>query len=444
MPDICKCKGKIKWKRNSYGLSFEITLDEYGDFKINFEPIPIKKKTKWLLELIGTKGIFVEHFSIIGKDNHGYTISTDMAYDSGHQIQMEANGDYILLQATASELRLNNPKVSKKRKLNCKLEYLTVGQLGFGLVQAETDVGIVKAGGPSELTDYDKVNGCVIIKNDSVIKRNLESWCEEADEMAASVLDVLSLAQGRLIRWSIRRLFIEEELVSTVYSGPKRTSPPIEPLFSHLHLQPILDLAVNNYTDKLRKKTGIDVAIKWLLMHPYYLEAKFLAGMTALEHLIDVYSSHLSEGGVFPKRIFRKNVRPVLVDCINQISDSLKSHPSTAGVDLKEIEEGLNEIENKLGNLNLKSLKSNLKQMLKDYKVPLQELNETEIYSLIKVRNDIVHKGLFSQKTINSKSFYSHYSLLRELLKRILLTLLKYKGQYQSFLNGSEWKKFPP
>src|SRR5262245_19025603 len=79
----------------------------------------------------------------------------------------------------------------------------------------------------------------------------------------SDVLDVLSLAQGRLIRWSIRQVFAGDAFVSGVCRGRKDTTPPFEPLFSHLHLQPVLDLAITKYTAALRDRTGLDVAIEW-------------------------------------------------------------------------------------------------------------------------------------------------------------------------------------
>ena len=54
-----------------------------------------------------------------------------------------------------------------------------------------------------------------------------------------------------------------------------------------------------------------------------------------------------------------------------------------------------------------------------------------------------VHRGLYISAQ-NEKSINDHLAVLRELLKRIFLTLLKYNGEYQSFLNGPAWINFTP
>ncbi len=218
------CKGTIKWKEDHYDLDFQIIIGEYGDFLINFEPIILNKKTKWLLYLFSTKGQFVEHFSIFGKDNLGYKISTDSAYIAKHGIQTGANGDFLIIEATALQLSLESSKDYTNEEFNSKLKYLTVGQLGFELIQVESDVGMVGIRGASELDDYGRISGFVIIENDATKKVELETWCTKCDEIAVSVLDILSLSQGRLIRWSIRRHYINNELVSIILSGPKKTS----------------------------------------------------------------------------------------------------------------------------------------------------------------------------------------------------------------------------
>jgi hypothetical protein len=95
---------------------------------------------------------------------------------------------------------------------------------------------------------------------------------------------------------------------------------------------------------------------------------------------------------------------------------------------------------NKIGEINRYPFKENLWEFLKEYKVPLEGIKQ-DIEPAVNARHQIVHRGLYNS---GDQSIRDHLAVLRELLSRIFLALLKYDGEYQSFLNGPEWKKFPP
>lgn len=59
----------------------------------------------------------------------------------------------------------------------------------------------------------------------------------------------------------------------------------------------------------------------------------------------------------------------------------------------------------------------------------------------IDARNKIIHTG---RHDIPHEELTMHVAALRELLKRIVLTLLNYQGTYISFLDGQETVTFPP
>ena len=78
--------------------------------------------------------------------------------------------------------------------------------------------------------------------------------------------------------------------------------------------------------------------------------------------------------------------------------------------------------------------------MLSAYGVPIAGL-EDRIKAFIKARQDIIHTG---EHDVEFKDFYIHVAVIREVLKRIILALLSYTGNYESFLNGQETVRFPP
>jgi len=74
--------------------------------------------------------------------------------------------------------------------------------------------------------------------------------------------------------------------------------------------------------------------------------------------------------------------------------------------------------------------------------LPLANIDLRQIKHAIDARNLVVHRGLFRSE--KERRLHEYVVLLRELLKRIFLTLLGYKGQYFSLLNGPQWLRFPP
>jgi len=213
------------------------------------------------------------------------------------------------------------------------------------------------------------------------------------------------------------------------------SSEPRFPLFSYKNLTPIVSLAVERYTEELCENSGIDVAIEWFLMHPRYTEAEFLTGMTALEHLIHVFVKKNPEGGIFTGDIFKEVVRPRLKAALDEVFQSLQNTVPKE----EEVQEVLSQ---RLGMLNQRSLQTNLRTLLTHCAVPVLGI-EKEIPSLIKLRNEIVHRGHKAESGLPQPLSY-YTAVLRELLTRIFLSLLQYRDEYQSYLNGPEWKKFPP
>lgn len=256
---------------------------------------------------------------------------------------------------------------------------------------------------------------------------------EDLDRNVRLILDVLSLAEGRFMDWSIRRIIIGDKICSARLCGPRGTTEPQFPVFSYLNLGPILKIALEKYTRQLCHETGIDLAIEWFLMHPRYSELRFITGMTALEHMIHVFSERNPLGSLLPKATFKQSVRPHVESALRIAMAALPN----GGNLTQEVEIMLN----KLGDLNRWPLQENLKKMLQCYDVPFRDL-AGEIPKLIKLRNDIVHIG--HQPTLPGSSGLNYSNaVLRELLTRIFLTLLGYEGQYQSFLSGPAWVSFP-
>jgi hypothetical protein len=315
--------------------------------------------------------------------------------------------------------------------LHQQLLYVTVGMRGFARQKADTPTGRVFLAAPSSATDAAQLAGFIGVEAENRDQALLD-WLADCDSLAESILDLVSLGQGRLIRWSIRELNSGNRRVLIDFYGPQDTSPEWDGIFHHLNLQPVLDLALSSYTAELRERTGLRVALQWFVTHGRYLENQILIAMTALEHLVSVFVSREGASPIISTDAFS--------EILGEIEATLQTRIARVTNPVERIP--LQQLLLKASRLNESPLRSNLGRMLAAYGVPLTGIEE-HIPKAIAARNDVVHRGLYLASE-NRRDLYIHVAVLRELLKRIFLTLLGYRGEYHSQLNGPEWMKFPP
>jgi hypothetical protein len=431
------CKGEISYRGLSLGIEFHLSCARDGRISILPQRVPLSNESKFLLDLEGSQSRLVEEFTIAGYHEEGVRIESEHAYLSRCTVPSDKYGAYFDLEISANRLNLSwEEREAGGPPAALRVEYFVPGLRCFGLASAEASFGRVSVAGSTNLTNYSELSGVVAVDVSCSETSPAAQQLEAIDAGVRRLLQVLSLADGRFMQWSIRRLLSGGQLRSALFHGPMPSLEPRFPLFSYLNLDPIVSLAVERCTEELCENSGIDVAIEWFLMHPPYTEAELLTGMTALEHLIHVFVNRNPQGGIFSSNTFKRVVRPRLKAALDEVFQTLPqdtvSHP----------EEAQEVMSQRLGGLNQRTLQTNLQTLLTHYVVPVLEIKE-EIPSLIKLRNEIVHRGHGAENTLpRSLSYYT--AVLRELLSRVFLSLLQYKGEYQSYLKGPQWKQFPP
>ena len=340
------------------------------------------------------------------------------------------------------QLQINSAKPLTYDKTRVILvRYRLLGFECFGRLVGKTDFGSVEVAGSTKIENYDEVTGVLTIKVQPDRSFDLTTWLAICDISVRSILDILSLANDSYIAWTCRDLFYDESWMSSFLIGSRRSGRPSQPLFTYLNLQPILNLALTNYSEDLKQKTGLDVAIEWFLIKSTYDEVKLLTVMTALEHLVYVYAEQKERGTIFKNDIFKNIVTPQVKAALDQSLELLLENKEDANK-RKSYPDKVKSAKNKITEINRYPFKENLWEFLKKHKVPLDGI-EQDIEPAVNARHQIVHRGMYISGG-STQSVNDHLAVLRELLNRIFLTLLKYNGEYQSFLNGPEWKEFSP
>jgi hypothetical protein len=421
-------EGQLRSDEGTSDLRWAVTIGRQGGIALLFEPIDLTAETAWLLKAAFPEGRVLRRFSVTGLTQNGIRVESEYVYIVANKTESDASGTRLILTGDASRLRIAYQALPQSSE-NVLVTYLTVGLRAFGGPSVETSFGKLTLVGPTEIKDPDHLNGRVHIQSNQQVP--LTEWLTGCDRLMARVLDMLSFAEGGLIRWSVRQIETKEAIVVIDCEGPKGTGPAWDGAFHYLQLQPVLDLAVNRYTEELRDQTGLAVALEWFVHHPRYSELQLIAATTALEHLVSVFEQKKGSPKILKPELFEKLLGTVRPAWRKTLEEFKLPHDLAARMDTK------------LETLNEGNFRDKLKAMLDAYTLPLADLGMTRINDAVAARNRVIHVGLYRNKEDES-NLQQHVAVLRELLKRICLTLLQYDGQYFSLLNGPHWTHFPP
>jgi hypothetical protein len=424
--ELNECRGTLRRDGHEIEVTFSISVSDDGEIAITFQRMLLTAETLWLNSINASNALLFDKLELRGVAPDGELLESTSIFIlrlNNHSTPTEAS---FAPTASAAALTVRYPIFSSLYSpATTSLEYLTVGLRAYGRSCATSPVGEVSVAASTD-ADFTKITGCIFVKQSGTEEGDLPAWFDRSDEFVRALLEFLSLADGRFIDWSARRFLKEGHLASITFYGTRVSNSPVEPLFSFLNMQPTVDLAVSTYISKVRDQTGLGIAIEWFVMHPRYTEAQYLAAMTALEHLIHVFVENLN-GTILPKREFN-----LISKKVKEVLDSSLPTKTSEKMQLK------------LPELNRRTLRDSLDLLMNHYRVPLTGISQEQISAAISVRNKIVHRGRFQPAAPGDPSLLHNLSTLRELLKRIFLSMLNYEGKYYSYLGSHKWADFPP
>lgn len=299
-------------------------------------------------------------------------------------------------------------------------EYFVPGARGFSVNEVESPYGRLVYQASAVLDDPGDVSGVIRLEP------RAEVSCEEIELFVDRVLEILSLALGTKLRWAVRKKFVDDSL-RTLRIRPLAKPPEAGfPVFSHLFLDPVMELAVE-YSEEVRVDFGLGVAINWLLIRPTYREAEFLMGMTALEHIVSRGGDRITSVRI-SKEHFTSAVKPALQAALGEVED--------LHADDRHF------FQNRVAGLNFAPFSDRLARLLAADGVPLVGVEHAPRL-LSRTRNRIVHKGTAVSKPGEDSNLIQALELLRELVVRIILNRLGFRGKYYSRLERVEFTDFP-
>lgn len=428
------CSGTLETADLTVSITFELVCSQEGDVSLRIDDVPLTAVTLRLHDVFNDASSETPRaLRLAASDSTGRLVTSDTVYLTTCGTRTNDAGRWVTLDAVAVGLVVTASGFDPEAlAAGVRAAYYAIGLRGFGTHEVDTRAGRLGLLAKHTVENYNEISGRFDIQAFQSAASSIRQWVEVADEVALDILDLVSFAEGRLIRWSVRHLIIDTSVVAMEFRGPSRTGPPRRGFYHWLDIQPVLELAAQNYTPELKSSTGIDVALEWSLMNPRYLELDFVACVTALEHLSDIYEKKHKKAAPPGRAYFDSTIEPALTVALQQLLAAASDREAVGA-----IQKALG----KIRDLTRATLQDSIERMLSGYGVPFVGLDGV-LPELIKLRNSIVHEGV-ARKRFQPK-LQQHVNAIRELLTRIFLTLLRYSGRYYSYLHGEQFISFPP
>lgn len=246
----------------------------------------------------------------------------------------------------------------------------------------------------------------------------------------------MSFATASVLKGPIIEFFAGDDLEVVALSQTRQASAPFR-TFHYFNQQPVFDATVTSFFSPPFEVKNLFFAIEWFAMDATYNEIHLVNAMTALENLV---ASNLGKNDALARtekefENTRRTLRAVLRQCIGKWSTD----------DANKADEIVLELNERLDDLNRRSIRKKLMILAERWSVPLNGISEDKIKAAISARNLVVHRGhYYDDGKEGSDNLWKHVTVVREIVVRLLLTAIGYRGGYISYIGGCHDAKFPP
>ena len=388
-----------------------------GKLELDINPIfpsDCPRGTLARLRSVGRPGQLITEFGLDCETSDGKRLTSDQVSLAGWRHNSE--GLQITLDIGEASLAMAAHEAHYCPSLCSHL-------LGFSCyppVHLETPMGPVVVRGATRATASDQITGW--IDAEAPADSDSTTWRQSAENMLSHLRSVLAFARGAPLAAPVIE-FYEGDTVEVTFHDTVGTHASYMPPISKLNLEPIVAAAAKNLGLVEDYREAFDIAIGWFLMPTSVEEVQFLSGMTAIDGLASRFleKSQVSILGKSVSRRFAQSVRE-LVDNQSSFDDS-KKHA----------------IKQKIPELNRRPFMQQIIALLERWRVSRISIEDECLSRLIRLRNDIVHQGGVPE----NEELWPSILLVREILVRLVLSMLQFEGTYQCYLGGRHMRYFP-
>lgn len=431
LSDLKSFSGSIQLNNSSVPINFCAKISERGEVEFSFAPVALTNETSFILKSMSAEQVGLNYFSLFGKSEDGTELRTEDFQINNLETDSDECGNHIRLKGRCSKAIFMRPLVETALVPTLKMHMK--GFQNFHQLVATCDIGEIVMHGQNSIVDADTLTGYLAIQAEASIQStDLSAWRSDANKLLEHVHRVMSFASATLLRVPVIEFYSNKSLEVTALSQSKQSSASMR-IFHFLDQQGIFETAVKSFFNPPFEVKNLFFAVEWFAMDSSYSEVRLVNAMTVLENLI---ASNLSEEETLirPQKEFeevRKDIRCVLKETVKEWFDNEDERAAA-----------LQEINEKMPDLNRKTLLKKLNILIERWSVPMHGIKESDILAAKKARDLIVHQGYYDHN--RGEELWVHVTIVREIVVRIILTVLGFKGRYASHVGGFHDVQFPP
>jgi hypothetical protein len=405
-------QGTVTSGGGSRPISFKLSAD--ADCRLRFIVDPVDTQTYLLVaKNSGKPGETEAPPSLAGRSADGKTVASDGISVRGWGSNKD--GHYIRIAARVATV--THPSAQRIERPILRLWLRSF--VSFRNAPIETPLGTLAVHGNSESADCDEMSGSVAVQAPS--SNPDAAWRRHADDFLRHMHRGLALAHGGRLQTPRLDYAEGDSLEITFFAGSAfEREFPVQYQLNH---DPFIRSLAERYFNGGPFPEVLWTALGWMQTETTFDEIRFLTAMTALESVIE---GQLPErrGTIIPKSEF-KPLRKLLEGII---AASAKLQAGSKEILLA-----------KIAGLNKKTLSEKITSLFDHFDIPRRDFEGNTIVGLIKLRNEIVHRGGIP----DGVDLWRQIILVRELLTRILLKEMGFKGQYCCYIGGLHDRNFP-
>lgn len=409
--------GELAVGVNRVPVSLTASAGVSGRLKMDVEPISTStcpSGVRALIRSFDRSRNTIDEFSLDCQSSDGKRLISDTVYLVGYN--RSSQGLNVRLRTRDATLKMAAAQ-SRDRPALC---FWLLGFACFPPVHVTAGLGSVVARGATQATGTDEITGCIAAEGPAGSEP--DTWRNSAEHMLKHLRSVLVFARGSPLPVPVTEFHVGNLVEATFYeTGGGHISET--PSISHLNLEPIVRTAVTNVDAVDAYRDAFEIAIGWFAVPTTIDEIRLLSGMTALEAVaarcIERKHTFISQSSDF------RRLAKYLRRCVNQYTE----------LD-DEKRKATNE---KISELNRRSFRYKIEALLNHWNVPRESIESDVIADLVRLRNSIVHKGSVSR----NKDLWLSILVVREIVARLVFSMLQYEGSYQCYIEGFHMRHFP-
>lgn len=249
--------------------------------------------------------------------------------------------------------------------------------------------------------------------------QEVEGWWGEVERFLTHLERVLSFACGVYLLPVYEQRFRAGRMTLRLAQRSRAPSPYLAP-FRDLFMEEIFGCAILSYEDHAEEIVRLDPAIRWLTAPVALAESRLINAMSALECILASSDTEQYYLGDAEFKALRKSTAKFL--------EQAKAPTRMAG---------------KLLELNRRSFREKLEELLGRQPFPMTDFPDEWLKSATTARNIIVHTGVSPDLPAADASLLDHVVRVREVVIRLILAAIGFRGQYQSWLHHCADVRFP-